>query len=114
MGDGPHTRHGPSNTSSAVRVTRTLQASMRVSPAHWPGGRSAPPQEERRPAVLLRLGGGCRVALSADARPRSERELVLAAEGAAAADRTRVAVRLAGGDPLERRFDARREPGFSC
>ena len=51
------------------------------------------------------------IALAAHARPGPERELVLAAEGAAAADRARVAVRLAGGDPLQRRPVRRRQAG---
>ena len=51
------------------------------------------------------------VALAADARPGPERELVLAAVGAAAADRARVAVRLAGGDPLQGRPHAGRQAG---
>ena len=75
----------------------------------WPA--AAAGEQHRRAPVLLALGCRGGVALAADARPGPVRELVLAAVGAAAADRARVAVRLAGGDPLRVARTRRRQAG---
>ena len=66
--------------------------------ADGPGRGAGAGVEHGRAAILLGLGRRRRIAAAADARPRPVVELVLAAEGAAAADGARVAARLARGD----------------
>ena len=91
------TRKGRADPRPFVDASRAAQPQT----GQWPA--AAAGQQHRRAPVLLALGGRSGVALAADARPGPVRELVLAAVGAAAADRARVAVRLAGGDPLQGR-----------
>ena len=103
--DRRETRAGRARSAERKRA-----APMARAPSHSPlaalaADRPVPAaaarQQHRGTTVLLGLGGTCGIALAADARPGPERELVLAAVGAAAADRARVTVRLAGGDLLQ-------------
>ena len=84
-----------------TREARPFSPDRRGLAADRPVAAAAARQQHRGAAVLLALGSTCRVALAADARPGPVRELVLAAVGATASDRARVAVRLAGRDALQ-------------
>src|SRR5439155_3283409 len=79
--------------------------------ADRPGRRAASLQQQRRAPVLLGLRRRRRIAAAAHGPPRSVGELVLAPERAAAADRARIALRLAERDSLEQRAQAGRNPG---
>ena len=93
-GRAPRTRKGRARCAALRDVPR--RGSSR-RPASGRGRCASAASRRGGPARPRRPRG---VALAADARPGPVRELVLAAVGAAAADGARVAVRLAGGDPL--------------
>src|SRR5436305_10737808 len=69
--------------------------------ADGPAGAAAPLIEQRRPAILLRLGRLGWIAAPAHRLPCRAGELVLASELPTAANGMRVAAGLALGDPLE-------------
>ena len=137
---GPTRRRGPGGRGSLARTRAAAARRCRRSGRPDPRGRGTrragrrhPPAagylpaadrpgrgaragvEHGRAAILLGLGRRRRVAAAADARPRPVVELVLAAEGPAAAERARVAARLARSDRSKHAGDRRRrERRRSC